>query len=88
MLMLRTRKKICLGRLEQVDMSGEASQMQVGAGLATQTAPANENLVCPALFIYFSADKQQQCFRKVVTVEDVLESFLRLPSGLCLEVNV
>lgn len=70
-------------------MSGEASQMQVGAGLATQTTAANENPVCRALWcICFSADKQPQHFRKVVTEEDVLSCFLLLPSGLCLEVNV
>lgn len=63
-------------RLEQADLSGEASQMQVGAGLATRTTPANENLVCSALWcICLSADKWPQHFRKVVTVEDVLESF-------------
>lgn len=70
-------------------MSVETSQMEVGAGLATQTTPANENLVCSALwYICFNADKWPQHFRKVVTVKDVLESFLPLPSGLCLEVIV
>lgn len=50
--MLRDRKKISLGRPEQADLSGEASQMQVGAGLATQTTPANENLVMRCLVVH------------------------------------